>query len=111
GTGRGNLYAAQWKKEIDNYVILKDADTLPSGQGFWLASDSGVANLVMPASRSLSSDTGGFFEIKLTTGWNLVTCPSFKPIPWPAQRGDGDAYFRSPLKGLRALGETGYVLS
>ena len=111
-SGTGPLYAAVWRNPPaadTGYLILKDKDVLPTGKGFWLASAGGAPGLNFPASRATASDSDGLFTIKLTTGWNLVTCPSFRPIAWPVSVNDGEAYLRSPLKPLHAFADTGYT--
>ena len=111
-SGTGPLYAAVWRSHPapdTGYLILKDKDVLPTGKGFWLASEGGVPGINIPASRAVASDSDGLFTLKLEAGWNLVTCPSFHPLAWPVSINDGDAYLRSPLKPLHGFADSGYT--
>jgi hypothetical protein len=111
-SGTGPLYAAVWRSTPapdTGYLILKDKDALPSGTGFWLASEGNAPSLNFPASRALASDSDGLFTLKLERGWNLVTCPAFRPLAWPVSVRDGEAYLRSPLKPLYGFADTGYT--
>lgn len=113
----GALLGAVWDKEAGDsgasgaYRILRSADTLPRGRGFWLASEAGIKSLSVPAALSAASDSDGFFPIMLVNGWNLVTCPSIRPLPWPASRKDGGAYLNSKFKGLRSWDGSDYRLA
>ncbi|MEO6096275.1 MAG: DUF2341 domain-containing protein [Fibrobacteria bacterium] len=110
-SGTGPLYAAIWRSvpaPDTGYLILKGEDTLPKGRGFWLAAQNASPTLNIPASHALPSDSDGLFTLKLEKGWNLVTCPSFRPLAWPVSTKDGDAYLRSPLKPLHGMAESGY---
>ena len=115
GLSRANgspIYAALWdaaKGDSGDYRVLRDEDTLPTGSGVWLAAKHGVKDLVFPAAYSYASDTGGYFSLRLRNGWNLVTCPSFQPIPWPVSRSEKIAYIQSDVKGLHGFQDSDYV--
>ncbi len=111
-SGIQELFGAVWNPAGEGrYVLLKDQDTLPRGEGFWLASGEESRVLSFPASKSIASDSDGMFSVGLSQGWNLVTCPSVRPLAWPASPKDGDAYLRSPLKGLRGFDGTDFTRS
>ncbi|MEO6094387.1 MAG: DUF2341 domain-containing protein [Fibrobacteria bacterium] len=110
-SGTGPLVAAEWRNQAPpdtGYRILREDDTLPSGKGFWIAASGDAPSLNFPAATAVASDTDGLFPIALHQGWNLVTCPSLRPVAWPVSVSDGEAYLRSPLKPLYAFAESGY---
>jgi hypothetical protein len=111
-SGSGRLVGAYWKTRSGaegDYVAFASDDALPAGKGFWIAANQATRNLVFPAARALASDTDGLFAIPLRNGWNLVTCPAFRPLSWPVSSKDGEAYLRSSLKGLRGFDGSGYT--
>ncbi|MBW8890372.1 MAG: DUF2341 domain-containing protein [Fibrobacteres bacterium] len=111
-SGTGPLYAAVWQGRTppdSGYKILSGEDTLPGGKGFWIASDGDAPSLNFPPARAVASDSDGLFPIRLDTGWNLVTCPSLRPLAWPISIHDGEVYLRSHLKPLFAYDDTGYT--
>lgn len=111
-SGTGPLYAAVWRGRVppdSGYKVLSGDDTLPGGKGFWIASDGEAPSLNFPPARAVASDSDGLFPIRLDSGWNLVTCPSLRPLAWPVSIHDGDAYLRSRLKPLFAYDDTGYT--
>jgi hypothetical protein len=113
-SGSGSLVGAYWKTRSGaegDYVAFASDDALPAGKGFWIAANLATPNLVFPAARALASDTDGLFAISLRNGWNLVTCPAFRPLSWPVSPKDGEAYLRSSLKGLRGFDGSGYTYS
>lgn len=106
------LYGAVWRSDqgaSGGYRLLADQDSLPTGAGFWLASQPDAPRIVFPPSHSIASDSEGLFPIRLAHGWNIVTCPSFRAMPWPFSPRDGDAYLRSPVKGLHGFTGSDYV--
>ncbi|MDB5105702.1 MAG: hypothetical protein JWP91_3391 [Fibrobacteres bacterium] len=110
--GAGPLQAARWVAKPGGegaYEFYPEGESLPPGGAFWLASGAGARILTFPASRSLASDSDGLFPIALANGWNLVTCPSLRPLAWPISRKDGDGYLRSPLKDLRGFDGSGFT--
>jgi len=111
-SGTGPLYAAVWRGRTppdSGYKMLSADDTLPGGKGFWIASDGDAPSLNFPPARAVASDSDGLFPILLDSGWNLVTCPSLRPLAWPISIHDGDVYLRSHLKPLFAYDDTGYA--
>lgn len=111
-SGTGPLYAAVWLGRTppdSGYRVLKGDDTLPGGKGFWIASDGDAPTLNFPPANAVGSDSNGWFPIHLDTGWNLITCPSLRPLAWPVSQRDGDANLPSALKPLYAYDDTGYV--
>jgi hypothetical protein len=111
-SGTGPLYAAVWRGDTppdSGYVVLSGDDTLPGGKGFWIAGDGNAPTLNFPPGRALASDSNGWFPIRLHKGWNLVACPSLRPLAWPVSIRDGEAWLRSPLKPLFAHSDTGYA--
>jgi hypothetical protein len=112
-SGADSLIAAVWNPDAapdPAYEFLRAADAFPAGRGIWMASPAATVRLDFPASRSQSSDSQGFFPIRLTHGWNLVTCPSLRSLAWPASRSDGESYLQSPFKTLHGFDGTGYVV-
>ena len=111
GNGGGKFYGAVWDEAAATYRVLKDQDTLPLGTGIWLASEGGAPALALPTLHTRGSDSEGYFPMRLHPGWNQVTSPSLRPLLWPVSRQDGDGlrYLQSPLKGLLADSDTGWV--
>jgi hypothetical protein len=111
-SGLADLAAAVWRGETppdSGYRILREDDTLPRGQGFWLSSAGQAMSLNFPPGLASASDSDGLFAIRLHKGWNLVACPALRPLAWPVSIRDGDAALGSALKPLYAYTETGYV--
>ncbi|MDB5106172.1 MAG: LamG domain protein jellyroll fold domain protein [Fibrobacteres bacterium] len=113
GSGTNGLIGALWKTGPGTeagYAFIEDDDALPMGKGFWLASKAATPNLAFPASRTFSSDTDGLFPIHLIHGWNMVTCPGFRPLAWPISRSDGDAYRSSSFQTLIGFDGKAYAV-
>lgn len=107
-SGVTGIKGAVWRTDVGAYRILADRDSLPSGTGYWLASLPGASHVVFPPSRTIASDSDGLFPIRLAHGWNMVTSPSLRALPWSYSPADGDAYLRSPIKRLQGFTGSGY---
>lgn len=111
-SGSGPLVAAVWRGNAPpdtGYRILRDEHALPAGKGFWIAASGDTPSLNFPAGMAVASDSDGFFPIALGKGWNLVACPSLRPVAWPVSVADGEGYLRSALKPLQRFADTGYT--
>jgi hypothetical protein len=108
--GAGDLYGARWdaSKSEDGYTLLQGTDTLPRGQGFWIACKGNLNALAFPPSRAVPSESDGLFPIRLKHGWNTVTCPSFRPLAWPIPSTNVNLRLLSPVKELRGFDGAGY---
>jgi hypothetical protein len=98
----GTVIAAVWgkAKQDSDFVLLNSNDVLPRGKGFWLASEKGVNRITIPAASVASTDSNGFFTMRISHGWNMVTCPAFRSLAWPSTRKFTNAYLQADLKGL-----------
>ena len=117
--GAGNeLFGAAWVNDFSlehngSWNLLGAADTLPTGQGIWLAARAAQAQVSLGDGKSNTPGEAGVFRMHLDKGWNQVTCPGLKALPWPIAAGVSEARDKSGVKALLAPNSdmTGYVES
>ncbi len=96
--GVASLKGTAWDAAKQAYRNLRDEDTLPAHQAFWLSSPSSLKSALFHEVTSASTTLNGSVKINLREGWNLVSNTREKTLYWPGSRQDLETYFYNPIK-------------